>query len=178
MALYYVRHGETSWNALHKIQGRMDIPLSKTGKEQAKELKEILKDIHFDMVFSSPLLRAYETASIIVEDRNLNIIRDDRLLEMNYGDCEGMDHSRKELVVQRGMFASRYPNGESYMDVAKRVYSFLDEIKEKYRDKDILIVAHYGVGRILNSYFYSMTNEEFIGFKIGNCTYRKYEFKN
>ncbi len=177
MAIYYSRHGETIWNKEGKIQGRIDIPLSQVGKEQALHLYSKIKDIHLDLIFSSPLSRAYETATIATKDKNIEIIKDDRLMEMNYGDFEGQDHNNLDVTTKKKMFAYRYPNGESYLDVAKRVYSFLDEIKAKYSDKDILVVSHYGVGRIFNSYFNDLTNEEFFEFKLKNCELKKYELK-
>lgn len=177
MAIYYSRHGSTIWNVEGKIQGRIDIPLSEKGKEQANELYEAFKDIHLDLVFSSPLSRAFETATIATKGKNIKIIKDKRLQEMNYGDYEGKDHNSFDVSITKKMFAYRYPNGESYLDVAKRVYSFLDEIKDKYSNKDILVVSHYGVGRVFNSYFNDLTNDEFFDFKLKNCELKKYEFK-
>lgn len=178
MSIYYTRHGETEWNSLHKIQGRIDIPLSQKGIQQAEELQKKLADIKIDLAYHSPLRRAKETASIALQGKNVIQIEEKRIIEMNYGDFDGKDHDNEELKIQRTFFAHRYPNGESYLDVAKRVYSFLDELKEKHRDENILIVAHLGISRIVNSYFEDMTNEEFLHFKLANCQLLKYEFKD
>ncbi len=176
MSIYYTRHGETQWNSMHKIQGRIDIPLSEKGILQAEELKKKLKDIRIDLAFCSPLSRAKETMAIALQGRNVIQKEEKRIIEMNYGDFDGQNHDNEELKIQRTLFAHRYPNGESYLDVAKRVYSFLDELKEKHKNENILIVAHLGISRIVNSYFENMTNEEFLHFRIDNCQLLKYEF--
>ena len=76
--IYIVRHGETDWNKEHRIQGHVDIPLNDQGKLDAKKAKDKLKKVKFDVVFSSPLSRAYETAKIITDNE---IIIDKRLME-------------------------------------------------------------------------------------------------
>ena len=84
--LYIVRHGETDWNREHRIQGHIDIPLNDQGKLDAANAKEKLKDVKFDVVFSSPLSRAIETAKIITDNE---IIIDHRLIERYNGELEG-----------------------------------------------------------------------------------------
>lgn len=177
MALIYTRHGETEWNLLGKIQGREDIPLSEKGKEQANQLKKELDGEKIDIIYCSPLQRAYQTALIVKGTRDIPLIKDNRIIEMNYGIYDGRQKDDPGLMKQRTLFAQRYPEGESYLDVAKRVYSFLDELKKKHPDANILIVAHLGIARVVNSYFHPMTNEEFIGFRIKNCQPVRYRFK-
>lgn len=77
MEIYIVRHGETVWNKKKLLQGRTDIELSDKGRELARITGENLRDTHFDMVFSSPLKRAYETASLIVGGRDIPIVKND-----------------------------------------------------------------------------------------------------
>ena len=74
MIIYIIRHGETDWNVLRKFQGRTDIPLNENGRQVAAWTKEGLKDVAFDLVYTSPLRRAKETAQIIVGDRQIPII--------------------------------------------------------------------------------------------------------
>lgn len=177
MTVYYARHGETSWNKSHKIQGRIDVPLSEEGRMEAEGLFMKLKDVPIDLTFSSPLKRAIETAEIALGGRNVEILKDDRLLEIDYGDFEALSHNDDKILRQRGLFSCRYPNGESYLDAASRLYSFFDELKKKYLGKNILVVGHLGIARIVNSYFLNMSNEDFINFKIGNCELLSYEFR-
>ena len=89
MILYVIRHGETKWNVERRLQGRSDVELNEYGIYLAEVTAEALKDVNFDVIYSSPLIRAYKTAEIIRGDRNINIITDDRLKEMCFGDYEG-----------------------------------------------------------------------------------------
>lgn len=89
MILYIVRHGETEWNKMGKIQGKTDISLSEDGRKLAQKTADGLKNIKFDYIFSSPLERAYETACIIKGDRDIEIVKDERLIEVGFGLYEG-----------------------------------------------------------------------------------------
>ena len=81
MDIYFLRHGETKWNTRGRIQGQKNTRLSEKGLEQARMTAEGMEDIPFDIIYSSPLERAYETAQIVRGERNIPIIRDDRLKE-------------------------------------------------------------------------------------------------
>ncbi len=178
MSLYVVRHGLTDWNKKRLIQGRIDIPLNEEGMQQAKKTKENLSSVHLDLVFCSPLTRARQTAAIICEGRDIPMIVDPRIQEEFYGELEGEPRVGERYFSQRSSFFKRYPNGEGYLDVVARVYPFLNEIKAKYKEKDVLLVCHGGMSRVVNSYFYDMSNDEFMNFGLDNCEIRKYEFKD
>ena len=90
MELYIVRHGKTMWNEQGRLQGHVDIPLNEEGREAAIRLQSRLSDICFDAIYSSPLKRAHETAELICGSRKIPIITDDRLLEISFGDMEGI----------------------------------------------------------------------------------------
>ena len=85
MILYIIRHGETEWNKMGKMQGKTDISLSEDGRKLAQKTADGLKNIKFDYIFSSPLERAYETACIIKGDRDIEIVKDERLIEVGFG---------------------------------------------------------------------------------------------
>lgn len=89
MNLYVIRHGQTDWNVMKKMQGSVDIELNEIGIKQAYITKENLDSISIDVIFCSPLKRAKQTAEIINKGRNLEIIYDERLRERNYGEFEG-----------------------------------------------------------------------------------------
>ncbi len=91
--LYIIRHGKTDWNALHKLQGRTDIPLNDEGRKMAEEAGKLYRDVHFDVCFCSPLIRARETAEILLRGRNVPILTDNRLAEMGFGSYEGIENS-------------------------------------------------------------------------------------
>ena len=88
--IYLTRHGQTDWNVQKKVMGRCDEPLNENGREQARQTKELLSNISFDLIICSPLLRAKETAQIINSDRNIKIDFDDRIIERDFGELEGL----------------------------------------------------------------------------------------
>ena len=88
-----MRHGETDWNVRRKLQGHTDVPLNDNGRKMAKEAAEKYKDVHFDVCYCSPLIRAKETAEIFLSGRDVPIITDDRLQEMSFGEFEGLAYS-------------------------------------------------------------------------------------
>lgn len=175
MKIYFTRHGQTEWNALNKICGLTDINLTETGILQAKELAEKVADKNIDLIIASPMKRAQATAKIVAEKCNIPIQTDDRLIEQNYGIYEGEDRKNAGFLNNKRNFAYRYPEGESMMQVAARVYSLIDEVKEKYTDKTILFVCHGGVCRVANTYFKDMTNDEFFQYSLENCGLEEYE---
>lgn len=89
MNLYLVRHGETDYNVNHIIQGIIDKELNENGIQQAKNLKNKIDKISIDLIISSPLNRAKDTASIIIFGRNIKTIYDERIIERNAGKLEG-----------------------------------------------------------------------------------------
>lgn len=139
---YIVRHGQTDWNAEKKIQGHRDIPLNDTGRKQAREVGEKLASIPLTAYYSSDLQRAYETAQIIVNSKNIEIRMDNRLKERNFGPWEG--HSSVEFF--KGPDETRQ-NIESDQEMKKRIFESLDEIAKRHPGENILIVAHGGVIR-------------------------------
>ena len=148
MKIYLTRHSKTVWNEEKRLQGRLDSPLTNKGIENAYSLKEYIKDMKFDYVFSSPILRAYTTAKILFDERN--IIQDERLVEMNFGEFEGkkiseiINNSDKlyyQLWHEPHLF-TRIPQGESYDEVIGRVNSFLNDLKQYPNQSNIFIVTH------------------------------------
>ena len=89
MKVYLVRHGETEWNRQCRLQGQSDTELNEIGIELAEITAKALKDVDFEVIFSSPLRRAYRTAEIFRSERDTDIITDKRLLEINFGEREG-----------------------------------------------------------------------------------------
>lgn len=151
--IYFIRHGQTDWNLTKRLQGRKDIPLNKNGIKQAKETREKLKNIKFDVIFCSPLQRAKETCEIVT-NQNKNIIFDDRIIERDFGDYQGLtkDKCNLDLLWESEDF-QKLKNAETVSEMEKRIYEFLDEITVTYPTENILIVSHGGVGMLVSSYF-------------------------
>lgn len=153
MILYVVRHGETDWNRAHKLQGQTDIPLNDYGRKLARETAEGMKEKKIDLAYTSPLCRAEETARIILGDRNVPVIEDDRIQEFSFGSYEGMYCNAGEAGTQNPGFscfftdtASYVPpeDGETIPQLYERTGDFLKFLceSEEYRDKTILVSTH------------------------------------
>ena len=174
MMLYVARHGQTTWNEQNKVCGITDVDLTDKGKEQAKTLASVVDSKKIDLVISSPLKRAIETSRIVSDMCNIPMEIDKRLIEQNYGIYEGVDRNNEDFLNNKRHFAYKYPNGESMMQVAYRVYGLLDEIIDKHKGKNVLLICHGGVCRIINTYFRDMTNEEFFNYNLGNGELEEY----
>lgn len=152
MELFIVRHGETLWNKERRLQGNTDISLSDAGRELAVKTGEALRETHFDKIYSSPLSRAYETACLIRGERNIDIIRDNRLCEVCFGNLEGqnIDEMEKDPESHFQHFfdaPERYvPDeaGESLEHLCKRTADFMEQVIMPQADKleRVMIVGH------------------------------------
>ena len=150
MKLYVVRHGETIWNVENRVQGITDIPLTDKGRLDATLQKDFVKSLDIDVVISSPLDRAIETAKILT-DNKLPINTDDRIKERDWGLNEGADiDSVDRIDCWDVILNTRVQNIESIQDFMYRVSSFLEDIKVRYKDKKVLLVTHSAVIRVIH----------------------------
>ena len=133
-----VRHGETDWNAAKRIQGRTDIPLNDTGKWQAEQTGLYLKDAHWDVVISSPLTRAKETAHLILKHINAPLVIMEDFIERDYGDAEGMSFEERQKLFPD----KQYPNMEPLETIQDRMVEGIEKVRAAYPDQQVLIVAH------------------------------------
>ena len=148
--LYLVRHGQTDWNLQRRIQGSTDIPLNDTGREQAARAGRLLARRHWDVLASSPLARAYETAEIIGADIGLGtfgppdieIVPD--LVERAYGEAEGLTDDELE---RRFPGDTPVPGRERRTEVATRAVAALVSLGERHPGAAIVVVAHGGLIR-------------------------------
>lgn len=164
--IYIVRHGETQWNTLGKIQGRQDIELNENGKNQALLLKEKFKDVKFDKVFSSPLKRALQTAQIITKNK---IIVDERLIERDNGLLEGKIKKEIKILPNFNDDNDTKYGVESLKSIKFRLNSFYTEILQKYPKKNILVVTHAGVGIYTKCYFVGEPKDgDYTNYKLKN----------
>lgn len=164
--IYVVRHGQTDWNLLHKVQGRRDIELNQTGLEQAKELAQKLSGVKFDVCFASPLKRTLKTAQTIYQGP---IQIDERIIERGNGELEGRT-DWKELGVNFDDPNERKFNIETLAELQKRLQPFWNEILEKYPNQNVLVVTHAGTAIWSQVYFYGLPEEnDFSKYRLGNC---------
>lgn len=149
--LNLIRHGLTPWNESGQFQGQSDIELSEQGIAQAKTLCDRFKRHEFDFVYSSPLQRAKQTATIALPDKE--IIFDDRLKEINFGIFEGSDLATNQTkpewdIWYADTFKLKAPNGESYEDLRIRAVDWLESLPEGR----IAAFAHSGTIQMLISH--------------------------
>lgn len=176
--LYLIRHGRTDWNDLHKLQGQTDVPLNDEGRRMAEDARKEYLDVHFDICFSSPLIRAKETAEILLRDRNVPILTDDRLMEMSFGTFEGLENSFRipdcpinTLFFTPEKYNSPPGGAESLDELFSRTGAFLREhvdplLKE---EKDVLIVGHGAMNSSIVCQVRQLPRAQFWSAGIENC---------
>lgn len=140
ITITYFVHGTTTDNENGISSGWYDAALSEKGIQQSIALKDKIKDKKFDVIFCSDLQRAAKSAKLTWGDA-VPIIPDARLRECNYGDFNAKKSSIVEPMQEKNI-AERFPNGESYEDVKKRIADFLAFLQKNYDGTSIAIVAH------------------------------------
>ena len=149
--LYIMRHGRTDWNVRHKLQGRTDIPLNEEGRRMAEKAGEEYRDVPLDICYSSPLVRARETAEIVLSGRSIPILTDDRLREMSFGEYEGAENTFSDpecpinALFQKPETYTRSVGGaETFDELFARTGEFLKEVIDPLtaQGKNVLIVGH------------------------------------
>ena len=175
--LYVIRHGKTDWNLKNKIQGRADIPLNAFGIQEAKITKELLKQIHFYKIISSPLIRAKKTAEII-SNCEIPVITDSRIIERDFGEFEGLNKEDFDYSsFWNYSLNNKYIKAENIQQLLNRVYNFLDEYKEVYEKNNVLVVTHSGVIPAICCYFKGIPKNNNI-FTYKDMIYEMYEALN
>jgi alpha-ribazole phosphatase/probable phosphoglycerate mutase len=137
--LVFFAHSTTLDNEEHKATGWLQGELSAKGMEQAQALPTLLKDASFEIVFSSDLHRAIQSAELSFKDTH-PIRHDWRLREANYGDLDGTEKNFKKDMNK--FINTPYPGGESYKDAEKRLRSFLADIKKFFPDGYVAVIGH------------------------------------
>jgi broad specificity phosphatase PhoE len=168
--LYFLRHGETDWNAAKRYQGQTDIPLNDRGRAQAARNGRVLAEVlgprmHELRFIASPLLRTAETMQIARREMGLEpepFEREDRLKEIHFGDWEGQLWDELPAIDPVG-FAARLADpwsfraggGESYEMLSERIRGWLDDVQE-----DIVVVSHGGVSRVMRGLLLGLPSAE------------------
>jgi broad specificity phosphatase PhoE len=156
ITVYVARHGETTWNAEHRIQGTSDPDLSPRGYDQSRELLNVLKDRPLSAIYTSTRQRAIHTAQPLADFLRLPIRTRSELDEMNFGAWEGKtpadfgeDLRNQWQRYRENRLTFRIPEGESYLEVMARVRPFAEEILREHQGQEILTVGHRGSNRML-----------------------------
>ncbi|MGL5615884.1 MAG: histidine phosphatase family protein [Sarcina sp.] len=163
--IFLVRHGETEWNKLDKMQGWADSPLSELGEMQAKWLSEKINDFNINKIYTSPSGRAIRTSNLIKGDNNIEIVVSENLKEMNMGVWEGLEKKVIENLYSEDYYnfwntPEKYipkENGESFLEVRERVFQEIMKIVKENDNKNILIVSH---GLSIKSFLSELENKK------------------
>ncbi|HWJ30016.1 MAG TPA: histidine phosphatase family protein [Flavisolibacter sp.] len=157
--VYLLRHGETPWNAdNNRYCGRTDLPLTEKGTQQAQAAALMLKNLSFKAVYSSPLQRAFNTATIAANGQA--VIKDDRLIEADFGNWEGK--AKEQFIPENEALWESWckdplqtkagASGETAKDVVERVDDFFNSILQQHRSGNVMVVAHNAVNRFYLAY--------------------------
>ncbi len=176
MKLYVVRHGETLENANNCLVGRINSSLTENGIEQAKKISNYFKNKKIDIIVSSPLDRCKQTAQII-SNNMIPIIYSDSLLGRNHGEFTGRPKESINFDEYWNYNKNiQYKSAESVKDLYNRVAKLIEDIKEKYYDKTLIIVTHSGIMRVLYYYFKGIPDNGILSeITIKNCEIFEYE---
>jgi len=184
MRLILIRHGETEWNTQHRAQGRTDIPLNERGRAQAQALGNHFAGETIDLVLSSPLSRAYETAKAVADAAGAPIKTAEDLTEIQFGVWEGLsfDDIRKnypELMKQwrECPYSCDIPNAESPEEVMLRVVPYLKKVVEENPGKTIAVVSHTLPLKVALASFMGLPFDNIHVFRLDNTGYSELEFR-
>ncbi len=180
MLLYIIRHGVTEWNRLKKVQGCADIPLAKEGRALAEKTGRALSEVKFDICYTSPLMRARQTAELVLGKRDVPIVCDARIREIDFGVLEGTRFKDEEGRVlskametffETPMSYVRPENGENISDILARTRDFWEELvnNSELQDKTVLISSHGCAVRALLQNVYQDAEHFWHGCVPPNC---------
>ena len=155
MKIYIIRHGETDWNKVRRLQGRSDIPLNEEGRRLARITGEALSSVNFRAIYTSPLRRAKETAMLVKGDRQIDVIEDERLQEISFGIYEGHCCAKDNYEIPDPDFMNFFtqpdqyhpPEGaESIEELCARTTDFLQELVHttQYGAEDAILLSTHG----------------------------------
>ena len=147
--IFFVRHGESQWNVVNRMQGQNDIPLTEKGIKQANSIANRLVNENIDKIYSSDLKRAYETALIIGDRLNLDVTKMKEFREMNFGVWEGKTHDEIMAEYQEQFLYwkkepenTRIDGAETLQELQERSMAALNEIISSNKEDSILVVSH------------------------------------
>ena len=161
LRLYIARHGETSWNLEHRLQGWTDIALDDTGKRQAVALAESLKGVRLDAIYSSTLSRSRDTAQIVA-GTTMTVKSLDSLRERNYGHYQGGSDTAPEYLRRADSWEDRLDDGESLNQLLARARESLQQIRREHPAGNVLVVGHRITNQMMLRVLFDLTPEQTI----------------
>ena len=177
MKIYVIRHGLTDCNIKKIYNGRYDEDINKDGIKQATEASKIVKTLNIDLIICSPMKRTKHTMEL-VNVNNIGVIYDDRLMERDNGK---LTLTKKDEYFDKEYYnyysTKRIEGLETLPELFNRVHSFIDEMKIKYKSKNVLLVTHGAVARAIQFYFEEIPKDGMLLNVSGqkNCEIKEYE---
>lgn len=174
--LFFVRHGQTEWNAIRRMQGQWNSDLSDLGRQQAATNGRFLQQVGIDYMIASPLDRTQQTATIIATALDMGFDSDDRLMEWDCGDWSGEMYAdlsdlwpQEYAAWQADLFNCRPPNAENYPDMIERAKPLLARLLASSH-QSIAIVSHGMIGRAMVGTLLAMSPDQMLAFNQSNET--------
>jgi len=180
-----IRHGETDWNREQVFRGRIDVALNEVGVTQARAVQESLKDTEIDGIYSSPLSRAFETATRVGENRNVAVRGEEGLIDIDFGAWQGLSHQKvkeeyKDLyetwLAQPDLVT--FPDGESLKEVRIRSMESLEEVIKNNPEKTLALVSHRVVLKVLLCTILGLELSRFWYLRQDTCAINRVEYKD
>ena len=166
--IYLVRHGQTAWNKEEIFRGRTDVPLNETGLREAQLAGEYFREMEIHAIYSSPLLRAWETAQKIADVQRLEVRSLQGIIDMCFGEWEGQ--SLKDVQEKDGQRFQQWknephlvkiPGGETLDEVRDRAMAVLEETIQSHSGKTLLFVSHRVVNKVILCSILGLDNSHF-----------------
>jgi broad specificity phosphatase PhoE len=176
LRLILIRHAETQWNKERRIQGgSSDTGLSEVGLSQARQLASFFEKDDINVIASSPLQRALDTANFIAQPHKIQVKVDERLREIEVGDLEGLswanlDTSFTQFLLQKwqGGGTKNLPGGESFVQLQQRVWDSVEQLQNECNSDNVIIVSHYFATLAIIFRALDISPEHLPKFRIGN----------
>ena len=180
-----VRHGETDWNRDQVFRGRIDVALNEVGLRQARVLQESLHDSELDGIYSSPLKRAFETASIVGENRNVAVTVEEGLIDIDFGKWQGLSH-QKVKEEYKNLYETwltqpqlvTFPDGETLKEVRRRSMGVLEMVVKNNPGKTLAFVSHRVVLKVLLCTMLGLELSHFWYIRQDTCAINRFELKD
>ncbi len=154
LEIILIRHGQTDWNRDRRIMGHRPIPLNATGKKESALLAKALSDVEIDAIYTSPFIRAFQTARILSSGRNVKLEKALEIAEIDYGQWVGRtfdEVSQEESfhVYHTHPKDAQAPGGEKMISVATRAIGFIETLRKRHKRGRILVVSHADVIKVI-----------------------------
>lgn len=170
LKIYFVRHGQTQWNVIKKLQGHLNSSLTEEGVEQTKLLYEKLRYINFNKIYTSPQGRAFHTARILKGEKNTEILELPEVMEMGFGDVEGLEKEKfkekyPEAFMNLWTDVIKYDpsdfSGESFLELEKRAIEGMKRLIEENKTGNIMVVSHGMILKVIFGYVLGHSLDKF-----------------